>query len=170
MRMRRNPFPGTLFVLTHRTADQPAAETGFRLVAGLVAGLDAAFAQAAEAAGDGDVGVGVGGGADVIRHLGGVFLRPLLARRGQQYPLAGVPRRRGRREDQLSIANESLPDLPAGRLRLGFLSGFRRAEHESSTASGGSTARPSGPSSGSGEDGDAPVGGQATTGRADVGA
>ena len=24
------PFPGTLFVLTHRTADQPAAETGFR--------------------------------------------------------------------------------------------------------------------------------------------
>ena len=55
------PFPGTLFVLTHRTADQPAAESGFRFVSG----LDTAFAQAAEAAGDGDVGVG--GGADVIR-------------------------------------------------------------------------------------------------------
>jgi dihydrofolate reductase len=27
-----NPFPGTLFVLTHRTADQPAAEAGFRFV------------------------------------------------------------------------------------------------------------------------------------------
>jgi hypothetical protein len=26
-----NPFPGTLFVLTHRTADQPAAATGFRV-------------------------------------------------------------------------------------------------------------------------------------------
>ncbi len=56
-----NPFPGTLFVLTHRTADQPAAETGFRFVAD----LDAAFAQAAEAAGDGDIAVG--GGASVIR-------------------------------------------------------------------------------------------------------
>jgi riboflavin biosynthesis pyrimidine reductase len=40
---------------------QPAAETGFRFVAD----LDAALAQAAEAAGDGDVAVG--GGADVIR-------------------------------------------------------------------------------------------------------
>jgi dihydrofolate reductase len=48
-------------VLTHRTADQPAAETGFRFVAD----LDAALAQAAEAAGDGDVAVG--GGAGVIR-------------------------------------------------------------------------------------------------------
>jgi dihydrofolate reductase len=56
-----NPFPGTLFVLTHRTADQPAAETGFRFVAD----LDAALTQAAEAAGDGDVGLG--GGADLIR-------------------------------------------------------------------------------------------------------
>jgi len=56
-----NPFPGTLFVLTHRTADQPAAEAGFRFVSD----LDTAFAQAAEAAGDGDVAVG--GGADVIR-------------------------------------------------------------------------------------------------------
>ena len=43
-----NPFPGTLFVLTHRTADQPAAETGFRFVSD----LDTALAQAA---GDGDV-------------------------------------------------------------------------------------------------------------------
>src|SRR5436190_20719668 len=56
-----NPFGGTLFVLTHRTADQPAAESGFRFVSD----LDTAFAQAAEAAGDGDVAVG--GGADVIR-------------------------------------------------------------------------------------------------------
>ena len=56
-----NPFPGTLFVLTHRTADQPAAESGFRFVDDLHAALD----QAAESAGDGDVGIG--GGADVIR-------------------------------------------------------------------------------------------------------
>ena len=56
-----NPFPGPLFVLTHRTADQPAAESGFRFVAD----LDSALAQAAGAAGDGDVAVG--GGADVIR-------------------------------------------------------------------------------------------------------
>jgi dihydrofolate reductase len=50
-----------LFVLTHRTADQPAAESGFRFVAD----LDSALTQATEAAGDGDVAVG--GGADVIR-------------------------------------------------------------------------------------------------------
>ena len=56
-----NPFPGTLFVLTHRTADQPAADTGFRFVAD----LDSALDQAAEAAAGGDVAVG--GGADVIR-------------------------------------------------------------------------------------------------------
>ena len=56
-----NPFPGTLYVLTHRTADQPAAESGFRFVDD----LHAALAQAAEAAGDGDVAIG--GGADVIR-------------------------------------------------------------------------------------------------------
>lgn len=55
------PFPGTLSVLTHRTADEPAAETGFRFVSD----LDAALARAAEAAGDGDVAMG--GGADVIR-------------------------------------------------------------------------------------------------------
>jgi dihydrofolate reductase len=56
-----NPFPGTLFVLTHRVADQPPPESGFRFVAD----LDEALARATEAAGDGDVGIG--GGADVIR-------------------------------------------------------------------------------------------------------
>lgn len=57
----RNPFPGTLFVLTHRLGDQPPAESGFRFVGD----LDAALVQAREAAGDGDVAIG--GGADVIR-------------------------------------------------------------------------------------------------------
>jgi dihydrofolate reductase len=56
-----NPFPGTMFVLTHRTGDQPPAEAGFRFVDS----LDAALAGAAEAAGDGNVAVG--GGADLIR-------------------------------------------------------------------------------------------------------
>jgi dihydrofolate reductase len=56
-----NPFPGPLFVITHRTEDQPSEESGFRFVAD----LDTALAQAAEAAGDGDVAVG--GGADLIR-------------------------------------------------------------------------------------------------------
>ena len=56
-----NPFPGPLFVLTHRTEDQPAPESGFRFVAD----LDAALSQAAAAAGGGDVSLG--GGADVIR-------------------------------------------------------------------------------------------------------
>lgn len=48
-------------MLTHRSADQPAAQTGFRFVAD----LDTALAQAVEVTGDGDVGVG--GGAEVIR-------------------------------------------------------------------------------------------------------
>jgi dihydrofolate reductase len=56
-----NPFPGPLFVLTHRTEEQPAPEAGFTFVSG----LDDALTQAAAAAGDGDVSVG--GGADVIR-------------------------------------------------------------------------------------------------------
>src|SRR3954470_24598539 len=56
-----NPFPGPLFVITHRIAEQPAAETGFRFGSD----LDAALTQAGEAAGDGDVSLG--GGADVIR-------------------------------------------------------------------------------------------------------
>ena len=58
-----NPFPGPLFVLTHRTADQPAAQSGFRFVSD----LDSALAQATEAAGDRDVSIG--GGADVIRQV-----------------------------------------------------------------------------------------------------
>ena len=56
-----NPFPGPLFVLTHRTGDQPAPEAGFTFVSG----LDEALAQASGAAGGGDVSIG--GGADVIR-------------------------------------------------------------------------------------------------------
>ena len=56
-----NPFPGTLFVLTHRTADQPPPEAGFRFVGDLATALD----RATEVAGDGDVAIG--GGADVIR-------------------------------------------------------------------------------------------------------
>jgi dihydrofolate reductase len=58
-----NPFPGPLFVLTHRTEDQPPAESGFRFVGDLGEALD----QALEVAGDGDVAVG--GGADVIRQV-----------------------------------------------------------------------------------------------------
>ena len=56
-----NPFPGPLFVLTHRTGDQPAPEAGFTFVSG----LDEALAQATEKAGGNDVAIG--GGADVIR-------------------------------------------------------------------------------------------------------
>jgi dihydrofolate reductase len=56
-----NPFPGPLFVLTHRTADQPTPQSGFRFVSD----LDSALAQAAEAARDRDVSIG--GGADTIR-------------------------------------------------------------------------------------------------------
>jgi len=56
-----NPFPGPLFVLTHRTEDQPAPEAGFTFVSD----LDDALARAGAAAGSGDVSVG--GGADVIR-------------------------------------------------------------------------------------------------------
>jgi dihydrofolate reductase len=56
-----NPFPGTLFVLTHRTEDQPPDDRGFRFVDG----LDAALDQALEVADGRDVSIG--GGADVIR-------------------------------------------------------------------------------------------------------
>jgi dihydrofolate reductase len=56
-----NPFPAPLFVLTHRTDDQPDASAGFRLVDG----LDRALELAREEAGDKDVAIG--GGADVIR-------------------------------------------------------------------------------------------------------
>ena len=56
-----NPFPGPLFVVTHRTEDQPAPESGFTLVSGMARAL----ALAREAAGSGDVSLG--GGAEVIR-------------------------------------------------------------------------------------------------------
>ena len=56
-----NPFPGPLFVLTHRREDQPEQDAGFTFVSS----LDDALAQATSAAGDGDVSIG--GGADVIR-------------------------------------------------------------------------------------------------------
>jgi dihydrofolate reductase len=52
-----NPFPGPLFVLTHRTEDQPAPEAGFTFVSD----LDDALAKA------GTCDVSVGGDADVIR-------------------------------------------------------------------------------------------------------
>jgi dihydrofolate reductase len=58
-----NPFPGPLFVLTHRTEDQPAPEAGFTFVSD----LDDALSRAAEVAGDGDVSIG--GGADLIRQV-----------------------------------------------------------------------------------------------------
>ena len=56
-----NPFAGPLFVVTHRTGDQPPEASGFTFVDDLSKALD----LAAEAAGDADVFVG--GGADVIR-------------------------------------------------------------------------------------------------------
>ena len=56
-----NPFPGPLFVLTHRTEDQPAPEAGFTFVSG----LDDALAPARAAAASGDVSIG--GGAELIR-------------------------------------------------------------------------------------------------------
>jgi dihydrofolate reductase len=56
-----NPFPGTLFVVTHRVEDQPPSESGFVFVDG----LDAALDRAGELAGD--RAVSLGGGADVIR-------------------------------------------------------------------------------------------------------
>jgi dihydrofolate reductase len=57
----QNPFPGTLFVLTHRVEDQPTESSGFRFVSG----FDEALAAARADAGDGDVSLG--GGADLIR-------------------------------------------------------------------------------------------------------
>lgn len=55
-----NPFGVPLFVVTHRTEDEPA-EGGFTFVNG----LDEAVSRAREAADGKDVGIG--GGADVIR-------------------------------------------------------------------------------------------------------
>jgi dihydrofolate reductase len=56
-----NPFGGPLFVLTHRTQDQPAAASGFTFVSGLEEALARAIAEA------GGKDVSIGGGADVIR-------------------------------------------------------------------------------------------------------
>lgn len=56
-----NPFPGPLFVLTHRTEDAPDPASGFRFVSS----FEEALAAATSAAGDGSVAIG--GGADVIR-------------------------------------------------------------------------------------------------------
>jgi dihydrofolate reductase len=56
-----NPFPGRLFVLTHRTDDAPDPATRFTFVPD----LDEALRLAREEAGDRDVAIG--GGADVIR-------------------------------------------------------------------------------------------------------
>ena len=56
-----NPFPGTLIVLTHRTADQPDPGAGFLFIDG----FEEAMTKARELAGDGVVALG--GGADVIR-------------------------------------------------------------------------------------------------------
>jgi dihydrofolate reductase len=56
-----NPFPGPLFVLTHRIEDQPGPEAGFTFVSNFDDALDQAIATA------GDRSVSVGGGADLIR-------------------------------------------------------------------------------------------------------
>src|SRR5262245_45870412 len=56
-----NPFGGTMFVLTHRTADAPDPSSGFVFVDG----LDAAMEQARAAADGRDVAIA--GGADLIR-------------------------------------------------------------------------------------------------------
>lgn len=56
-----NPFGGTLFVVTHRTADAPDPSTGFVFVDGLAPAME----KAAAAAGGRDVAIS--GGADLIR-------------------------------------------------------------------------------------------------------
>lgn len=56
-----NPFPGTLFVLTHRLGDAPDPSTGFTFVDGLAEAMERATAAASGA------DVAIGGGADVIR-------------------------------------------------------------------------------------------------------
>jgi dihydrofolate reductase len=57
----KNPFPGTLIVLTHHIEDQPDPIDGFHFVNG----LDHALLCARQDAGDKDVAIS--GGADVIR-------------------------------------------------------------------------------------------------------
>ncbi len=56
-----NPFPGPLFVVTHRTQDAPDPSTGFTFVGDLASAIE----QAKAVAGEGNVSIG--GGADVIR-------------------------------------------------------------------------------------------------------
>ena len=56
-----NPFGVPLFVITHRTEDQPAPDTGFVFVGS----FEEALERARGAAGDKDVSIS--GGADVIR-------------------------------------------------------------------------------------------------------
>jgi dihydrofolate reductase len=82
----RNPFGGTMVVLTHRTADQPAPDAGFLMVEG----FDEALAAARKEAGDG--GVAIGGGADTIRQALaagvvdelGITTAPVLLGRGKR--------------------------------------------------------------------------------------
>jgi dihydrofolate reductase len=57
----QNPFGVPFFIVTHRTEDAPAPDTGFEFVNG----LDDAIARASATAGEKDVFVM--GGADVIR-------------------------------------------------------------------------------------------------------
>src|SRR5947209_8304428 len=57
----RNPFGAPFFIVTHRTADAPAADAGFTFVNG----LDEAITQARTVANGKDVSIM--GGADVIR-------------------------------------------------------------------------------------------------------
>ena len=56
-----NPFPGRLFVLTHRLDDAPDPATGFTFVASLGEALEQAHAEA-----DGK-DISIAGGADLIR-------------------------------------------------------------------------------------------------------
>lgn len=56
-----NPFPGRLFVLTHRTEDAPDPSTGFTFVGDLASAME----QASAAADGRDIAIA--GGADVIR-------------------------------------------------------------------------------------------------------
>lgn len=82
----RNPFGGTMIVLTHRTADQPDPDAGFLMVEG----FDEALAAARKEAGDG--AVAIGGGADTIRQALaagvvdelGITTAPVLLGRGKR--------------------------------------------------------------------------------------
>jgi dihydrofolate reductase len=56
-----NPFPGPLWILTHRLEDAPAPSSGFRFVDGFDRALDEARSEA------GDRDVVIGGGAHLIR-------------------------------------------------------------------------------------------------------